>query len=85
MAMIKKVASSTSTISKDYVYSYGYVAPAKKKENEKYSLESARREATVAAKDLLYPQEVLDALHVAKTIPEISRIMTTARHGGYDK
>ena len=42
-----------------------------------------KRKAKRAAKDLCYPPVVQELLEKAKTSSEISRIMKTARKGGY--
>lgn len=42
-----------------------------------------KRKAKRAAKDLLYPSIVQELLEKAQTSSEISRIMKTARKGGY--
>lgn len=46
-------------------------------------LESFRKDAIQAAKDLFYGDIVIDLLKKAETIGEISRIMGDARRGKY--
>lgn len=50
----------------------------------KKSLRELRRYYKNIAKELLYPDEVLDDIDKATTEDEMSRIMTNARHGEYD-
>lgn len=66
------------------VYTYNF-APATKSEHEKKendeSLDVVKNRALIAAHDLRYSSECIDALSKAKSIEEVNRIMVTARHG----
>jgi len=44
-----------------------------------------KNEALTAAMELNYGKDVLDAIQAAKTDAEITRILSTARNGGYKK
>lgn len=48
-------------------------------------LKSYRHQALVAARDLRYDNKVITAVKKAKSITEISKIMTTARHKACDR
>ena len=43
-------------------------------------LKRCQNEAIEAADGLLYPEKVVDAIKKAKTVAEVSRIMSTARN-----
>lgn len=49
------------------------------------SLQLYKTEAKHAAKDLCYPEHVIDDIRYANTEEEIRRIMETARHQAIDK
>lgn len=49
------------------------------------SVGEQRRKALAIARDMLYPDEVIERLHKAKTSSEIDRILTTARRDGIKK
>lgn len=51
--------------------------------NKKESFVTYIQESTKAARELYYPEEVINDIRAAKNEGEIERIMVKARHGGY--
>lgn len=52
--------------------------------NKDSNLRYRKREAKKAAKDLKYPQDILDMIDNARTFSEVDKAMATGRHRYYD-
>ena len=57
----------------------------RRKENPYYQSKIFRKEAIRIAKDLQYPQSVLDKIERASNEEEVSRILAQARHDSHEK
>lgn len=50
-----------------------------------YTSRIYKKEAIRIAKELQYPQEVIDKISIAQSEDEVSRIMTEARHNTHER